>query len=61
MTTFTDDQDQRCRFCHRYIVDGLYTRVSFPDGIANVCDFCREKADEPDMAEWRDTEVEVVG
>ena len=43
--SFTVDQDLRCRFCHRYVMDGLYTRVSFPDGIANCCDDCRTKAD----------------
>jgi hypothetical protein len=42
----------RCRFCKRadVIAEGLYTRVHFPDGIALVCDVCREKADEPDDA-----------
>ena len=56
------DNEWRCRFCHRYVVDGLYVRVSFPDGVANVCDYCMEKRDEPDedVVEWRGTEVEVT-
>lgn len=53
------DDNLRCRFCHRYVVDGLYTRVTFPDGIANVCDNCHEKRDE-DTARWRDTDIEVA-
>ena len=40
----------RCRFCKRTapILDGTYTRIRFPDGIALVCDDCYEKRDEPD-------------
>ena len=53
--------DHRCRFCRRY-PDDDYLTVSFPDGIATVCTDCWEKRDEPDpdVVEWRDTEVEVV-
>lgn len=59
--SFTVDQDLRCRFCHRYVVDGLYTRVSFPDGVSSVCDFCRERADDdPDFVEWRGAQVQVT-
>lgn len=56
--------DGRCRFCHRWqpILDGCYVRVSFPDGIANVCDDCMEQRAEPseDIVVWRNTEVEVA-
>lgn len=56
------DDEARCRFCHRYVIDGLYVRVSFPDGVSNVCDDCMEKRAEPDedIVVWRNTEVEVV-
>lgn len=60
------DTELRCRFCHRYVIDGLYVRVSFPDGVSNVCDDCMAKRDDgyqdrmDDIARWRDTEVEVV-
>lgn len=56
------DNEYRCRFCHRYVIDGLYVRVSFPDGVANVCDDCMAKRDNPpdEFAVWRDTEVEVA-
>lgn len=55
------EDDIRCRFCHRYVIDGLYQRVSFPDGVSNVCDHCFDKAYEADdYATWRDTEVEVA-
>lgn len=59
------DDDLRCRFCHRYVIDGLYQRVSFPDGVSNVCDDCVEKRDDDyrddDLsATWQGTEVEVV-
>lgn len=51
-----------CRFCKRTdpIALGLYQRFSFPDGIANVCDDCNEKSDNPDIVEWRGTDVEVA-
>ncbi|HXJ63841.1 MAG TPA: hypothetical protein VNN79_08815 [Actinomycetota bacterium] len=64
-------QVEPCRFCHR---TDVITRVSFPDGVANVCDICREKADDAredlergtahfdrDVVEWRGTDVEVTG
>ena len=61
------DQDYRCRFCRRYVIDGLYVQVSFPpDGVSNVCDNCMEKRDEgwdahsEEFAVWQDTEVEVA-
>lgn len=56
------DDELRCRFCRRYVIDGLYVRVSFPDGIANVCDLCMEQRAEPseDIVVWRNTEVEVA-
>ena len=55
-------QLEPCRFCKRMdpIALGLYQRFSFPDGISNVCDNCHEKADKPDTATWRDTEIEGV-
>lgn len=54
---------EACRFCKRTdpIALGLYQRVSFPDGVSNVCDDCFDKAyDEDDYATWRGTEVEVA-
>ena len=56
------DDELRCRFCRRYVIDGLYVRVSFPDGVANVCDLCMERRAEPDedIVVWRNTEVEVA-
>lgn len=52
-----------CRFCKRTdpITLGTYQRVSFPDGVSNVCDDCFSRAyDEDTFATWRDTDVEVI-
>lgn len=51
---------EACRFCHLWqpILDGTYTRVQFPDGIALVCDECAVRAEDVDVtryATWQDT------
>jgi hypothetical protein len=38
---------RRCYLCHRDISDGLYVRVSWPDGhVRDVCDVCYARADD---------------